>query len=121
MDPHKDILITVGTMQVLDLAARAFLTQGNEVIVFELFYVYYRNLILQNGGKMVTVPLRVKNGTSGQSSSDWTFDRNELESKVTNKTKLILFNNPNNPLGKVKFKLITWYKKTLNILLGIYS
>ena len=102
LNPLTEILITAGSLNSLDLAARAFINSGDEVIVFEPFFFFYRHSISLSGGKLVPVPLRVKNGASGLYSNDWTFDPIELESKINRKTKIIWLNNPNNPIGKVR-------------------
>jgi kynurenine aminotransferase len=56
-----------------------------------------------NGGKAVFVPLRPPTDAANRviSSSEWKLDMNELESKVTPKTKMIVLNTPHNPVGKV--------------------
>ena len=58
------------------------------------------------GGKCVFVPLQPKKLESKQptSSADWSWDEKELESAFNAKTKLIIINTPNNPLGKVYSK-----------------
>ena len=103
LNPWRDVLITAGSSNSLDLAARAYINHGDEIIVFEPFYFNYRHLIILNGGKMVTVPLRAINVTQEevQNSTQLSFDRMELESKINNNTKMIWLNNPNNPTGKV--------------------
>jgi aminotransferase len=101
LDPEKELVITTGSLQAMELAAKSFINPGDEVIVFEPHYLCYRNLIVGHGGKMVYVPFRIRNGTSGEYSQHWSFDRDELESKITKKTKIFWLNNPNNPTGKV--------------------
>jgi kynurenine aminotransferase len=56
-----------------------------------------------NGGVPVYVPLRPPADADQRivSSQEWTLDINELESKITNKTKVIIINTPHNPVGKV--------------------
>lgn len=56
-----------------------------------------------NGGKPVYVPLRPPADSAERviSSHEWTLDINELESKITPKTKMIVLNTPHNPVGKV--------------------
>ena len=101
IDPIREVLITAGSSNALDLTARAYINPGDEVIVFEPFCFDYKNIIRVAGGKMVAVPLRVKKGGSGQSSNDYTFDKRELKNKISRRTKMILLSNPNNPTGKV--------------------
>lgn len=55
-----------------------------------------------NGGVPVYVPLRPMGDTNKiMSSRDWKLDINELRSKITSKSKIIVFNTPHNPVGKV--------------------
>jgi kynurenine aminotransferase len=56
-----------------------------------------------NGGKPVYVPLRAPANAATQniSSSEWHLDIDELRSKVTSRTKMIVLNTPHNPIGKV--------------------
>lgn len=56
-----------------------------------------------NGGKPVYVPLRPPTDVSDRviSSHEWTLDIEELKSKITPKTKIIVVNTPHNPIGKV--------------------
>ena len=101
LDANREILVTVGASQALDLAARAFIDPGDEILVFEPYFPAYSHFIRLSGGKLIPVPLRPKVGTTGHHSSDWTFNYQELELKINNRTKIIWLNNPNNPLGKV--------------------
>lgn len=54
-----------------------------------------------NGGKIVYVPIRPPAAKKTHSASDWTLDIEELKSKCTDKTKMIVLNTPHNPLGKM--------------------
>lgn len=83
---------------------QAFLDEGSEVICFEPFFDQYSPNITMSGGKMVYCPLRVRPGADPRqaiSSKDWIVDFQELESKITSRTKMIVFNTPHNPIGKV--------------------
>lgn len=60
-----------------------------------------------SGGKCVFIPLKPsakKSDSKGTKSSNWVLDDEDLEKAFTSKTKLIILNNPNNPLGKVYTK-----------------
>ena len=80
-----------------------FLEPGDEVIVFEPFFDQYISNIEMPGGKVVYVPLHPpKDGaTKTTSAGDWTLDMKELESKITDKTRMMVINTPHNPVGKV--------------------
>ena len=80
-----------------------FLEQGDEVIVFEPFFDQYISNIEMPGGKVVYVPLHppTDGATKTTSAGEWTFDMKELESKITERTRMIVINTPHNPVGKV--------------------
>jgi kynurenine aminotransferase len=54
-----------------------------------------------NGGKIVYVPIRPPAAKTTHSASEWKLGIEELKSKITNRTKMIVLNTPHNPLGKV--------------------
>jgi kynurenine aminotransferase len=54
-----------------------------------------------NGGKVVYVPIRPPAAKETHSASEWTLDIDELRSKCTEKTKMLVLNTPHNPLGKM--------------------
>src|SRR5947209_171780 len=68
-----------------------------------LIYMSYKSNITMNGGVPVYVPLRPQGDVINKviSSADWKLDFNELESKITKKSKILVFNTPHNPVGKV--------------------
>jgi len=84
-------------------AFMGFLEQGDEVIVFEPFFDQYISNIEMPGGKVVYVPLHppANGATETTSAGEWTFDMKELESKITDRTRMIVINTPHNPVGKV--------------------
>lgn len=56
-------------------------------------------MVAYAGGTSKYIPLKPEG--KSKTANDWTLDMDHLQSLVTDKTKMIFFNNPNNPLGKV--------------------
>jgi kynurenine aminotransferase len=89
----------------------AFLDEGDEVIVMEPYFdqvvsiscfsCQYISNIEMNGGKIVYVPIRPPAAKKTHSASEWVLDIDELKSKCTERTKMIVLNTPHNPLGKM--------------------
>jgi aminotransferase len=92
-NPDNEILITVGVSEALDLALRAILNPGDEVLYHEPCYVSYRATILFAHGVPLEVATRAENG--------FRLTRAMLEAKVTPRTKVLMLNFPNNPTGAV--------------------
>jgi histidinol-phosphate/aromatic aminotransferase/cobyric acid decarboxylase-like protein len=55
------------------------------------------------------------------SSSDWTLDKNELESMINSRTRLIIVNSPNNPIGKVDISFVVHKQISCNLKTGFYT
>ncbi len=92
-NPENEVLITVGVSEALDLALRALLNPGDEVLYHEPCYVSYRATILFAHGTPIAVETRAENG--------FRLTRAMLEAKVTPRTKVLMLNFPNNPTGAV--------------------
>lgn len=92
-NPEDEILVTVGVSEALDLALRALLNPGDEVLYHEPCYVSYRATILFAHGVPVEVETRAENG--------FRLTRAMLEAKVTPRTKVLMLNFPNNPTGGI--------------------
>lgn len=86
-----DITITAGATQAIYTAITAFIKPGDEVIIFEPAYDSYVPSIQLNGGKHVTYKLK---------APDYTVDWNKFEDLISSKTRMILINTPQNPIGK---------------------
>lgn len=92
-NPDNEILVTVGVSEALDLALRALINPGDEVLYHEPCYVSYRATILFAGGKPLAVETRAENG--------FRLTRAMLEAKCTPRTKVLMLNFPNNPTGAI--------------------
>ncbi|MHC1635447.1 MAG: aminotransferase class I/II-fold pyridoxal phosphate-dependent enzyme [Candidatus Methanospirareceae archaeon] len=90
-DPEGEILITTGVSEALDLALRAIINPGEEVIVHEPSYVSYKPCTIFAGGMPVSVKTGVEEG--------FKLIAERVEEKITEKTKAIILNYPNNPTG----------------------
>jgi aminotransferase len=92
-DPQKEILITVGVSEALDLAMRAVLDPGDEVIGHEPSYVSYMPCATLTGGKFIPVPTTVEN--------EFKVNAGGIEKRVTPRTKTLMLGYPSNPTGGV--------------------
>lgn len=90
-NPEEEILITVGVSQGLDLACRALLNFGEQVLIPEPCFVAYKPIVQLAGGIPVSVPTSIE--------EDFQFSIEQLEKLCTDKTKAILIGNPSNPTG----------------------
>ncbi|TET17214.1 MAG: aminotransferase class I/II-fold pyridoxal phosphate-dependent enzyme [Dehalococcoidia bacterium] len=92
-DPDRELLITVGVSEALDLAMRAILNPGDEVIMPDPCYVSYSPCVVLAGGRPIMVPTNQE--------SNFEISAADIEARVTNKTKAILIGYPANPTGAV--------------------
>jgi aminotransferase len=92
-DPNTELLITVGVSEAMDLAMRAILDPGEEVIMPDPHYVAYDACVILAGGKAVTVPTFAEDGFELSAA--------DVEARVTDKTRAIFIGYPANPTGAV--------------------
>ncbi len=92
-DPDWEIVVTSSGAEALNNTILTFVQPGDEVIIPTPAFVSYKNLVNFAGGVFVDVPLR--------SGNDFQLDAGEIEARITERTKMIILNNPNNPSGAV--------------------
>ncbi len=92
-EPETEILVTVGVSEGLDLAMRALLEPGDEVLVPEPCYVSYKPCVALAGGVPVVVPTTA--------DDEFKLMPDAVEAAITPRTRALLFGYPNNPTGAV--------------------
>ena len=92
-DPEREIIVTVGVSEAVDLALRATLNEGDEVILADPSYVAYVPGIVLAGGVPVAVPTREED--------DFRLRPEDARAAITPRTRAILLGFPNNPTGAV--------------------
>jgi N-succinyldiaminopimelate aminotransferase len=91
-DPESEVLVTAGATEALAATILAFVEPGDEVVVLEPYYDSYAAIVALAGGRLVPVPL------------EWPAfapDPDRLRAAVTDRTRLVLVNDPHNPTGAV--------------------
>lgn len=92
VNPDTEIIVTAGATEAIAATVLALVRPGDQVVTFEPFYDAYAAMIGLAGAEHVTVSLR---------APDFQPDLDELAEAVTDKTRLIIVNDPNNPTGAV--------------------
>lgn len=95
-DPLSEIIVTVGASEGLDIAIRAIINPGDEVIVVEPGFVSYAPIVTLAGGKVI--PLKTKKEHA------FKLTKEAVEAAITPRTKAIMISFPNNPTGAVMTK-----------------
>ncbi len=88
-DPEKEILVTVGGSEAIDISMRALINPGDEVILLDPNYVAYEPAVLLNGAVPKFVKLTKEN--------DFKLTPEALQEAITDKTKALFINYPSNP------------------------
>lgn len=93
LDPGSEVLVTAGATEAIAASLLALVdSPDDEVVVFEPFYDSYAAIIALSGARLVPVPLR---------QPDFQPDLDDLREAVTDRTRVILVNDPHNPTGAV--------------------
>lgn len=92
-DPKKEVVVTVGGSEAIDLMVRALISAGDEVLIPEPSFVCYKPCTIMAGG--VPVPIETKE------EDDFRLLPKQLKEKITDKTKLLILPYPNNPTGGI--------------------
>lgn len=91
--PESELLVTVGGSEAIDLCLRCLLNPGDEVLIPEPSFVCYVPITEMAGGKPVIIETRAEDG--------FRLTAEEIEEKVTDRTKVLILPYPNNPTGAV--------------------
>lgn len=91
--PDREVLVTVGVSEALDLAMRALVCPGDEVLIPEPSYVSYSPCARLAGGRPVFIKTSVEN--------DFKITAEQVEDAITPNTKILLLCYPNNPTGAI--------------------
>ena len=95
-DPDQEILVTVGGSEAIDIALRAMLNEGDEVLIPQPSYVSYMPCVTLADGVPVTIELEEKD--------QFKLTPEKLLEKITDKTKILILPFPNNPTGAIMEK-----------------
>ena len=92
IDPNE-VIISSGATEAIYIGLMSILNPGDEVIVPEPMYVYYTGWSFLGGAKCVTIPLSEEN--------QFLLTADRLKEYITDKTKVLILNSPNNPTGQI--------------------
>lgn len=95
IDPDREVLVTAGATEALAATILALTESGDELVTLEPFYDSYAAVAALANVRHVTVPLR---------GDDFQPDHDELRAAVTDRTRIILVNDPHNPTGTILAK-----------------
>lgn len=95
-EPNHEILVTVGGSEAIDIAMRAMLDPGDEVLIPQPSYVSYLPCAVLANGTPVVIELKAEN--------EFRLTAEQLEEAITDKTKLLVLPFPNNPTGAIMEK-----------------
>lgn len=93
-DPEREIAVTIGAMEALYTSLLCLLNKDDEVIIIEPYWINYRHMVNMCGGKAVIV-------NEFEDAEHFIVSTAAIEAAITDKTKAIIINTPNNPSGAV--------------------
>lgn len=93
---NTECIVTVGGSEGIDIALRAILNPGDEVLVPEPSFVCYKPIVSLATGIPIPIPLQAKN--------EFRLTRQEIEERITDKTKALIISFPTNPTGAIMSK-----------------
>lgn len=92
-DPTTEVLVTIGASEAIEVALITLLNEGDEVIVVSPSYISYEPIITMFGGKIVNIETLESEG--------FRLTPVALKAKLSDKTRLVILNYPNNPSGAI--------------------
>jgi len=92
-DPNTEILVTPGAKQAIFYAIYALIENNDEILIPEPYWLSYRDIVKLAGGKVVPVETKEENYFKPRYE--------DIKSKISERTKAIIINSPNNPTGMV--------------------
>ena len=95
-DPMKEVIVTVGGSEAIDIALRAMINPGDEVLIPQPSYVSYEPCAILANAKPVIIELKEEN--------EFRLTAQELRDAITDKTKVLILPFPNNPTGAIMEK-----------------
>jgi len=101
LDAEREVMVTSGATEALAGALLALIEPGDEVVLFQPMYDAYLPLVRRAGGVPKFVTLKPPH---------WSFDQADLDAAFSDRTRVVLFNNPLNPTG------VVYGRETLEIL-----
>ena len=94
---YNNFIMTVGAASALNIILKSILNEGDEVICFAPYFLEYKTYVENYNGKLISIDT---------SKTDFIPDAKALEAVITEKTKALIINSPNNPTGMIYSKIV---------------
>ena len=94
---YNNFIMTVGAASALNIILKSILNEGDEVICFAPYFLEYKTYVENYNGKLISIDT---------SKTDFIPDAKALEAVITEKTKALIINSPNNPTGMIYSKTV---------------